>query len=72
MSYISIDKDTYFNSHGKMPRGLGGWWFELLGDGFGQSQTTQIFEHFGMFSDAKKAAVKRARELGATTVKVLS
>ena len=70
MSYIVIDRDTYFNSHGKMPRGLGGWWFALLGHDFGQP-TTQIFESYGLFADAKKAAVKRARELGATTVKVL-
>ncbi len=71
MSYIFIDRNTYFNSHGKMPRGLGGWWFELLGDDFGQPQTTQIFESFGLFGEAKKAAIKRAKELGATTVKVL-
>jgi len=64
---MRIITNTYFNSHGKAPRGFGGWMFQLESGGIDFKQ----FYFNGSFSDAKKAAVKDARENGATAVRVL-
>ncbi len=66
---MRVETNAFFNAHGKNPRGVGGWWFNLLD---GDRRCRGDFQFFGMFTEAKRAAVAKAREVGATTVQVLS
>jgi hypothetical protein len=49
-------------SHGKQPKGFGGWAFRINGE-------TKFFS--GNYADAKRAAVEYAKMVGATSVTVL-
>ncbi len=64
---IIVETRSYEAAHGKSPRGFGGWWFEI-----GGGVTVQTGKFQGMYSEAKRRAIKWARERGATTVRVLS
>ena len=64
---MRVETNKYFASHGKNPKGFGGWWFEFLMGGIDFMQ----FEFTGSYTDAKKAAVAKARANGATVVRVL-
>lgn len=65
---VYVETNSYVAAHGKNPRGFGGWWFELSGGGFDLGQ----FNFTGLYGEAKRAAKVRAKEVGATTVRVLS
>jgi len=63
---ITINDHNYRNTYCKAPRGLGDWMFEF--DGSNQ----KIIRLHGSYSEAKKQAVKYARELGYEYGQVLS
>ncbi len=51
----------YEASHGKAPKGWGGWWLEVTGtDGTGR-YTTEVYKETGTLSEAKKQAVARMK-----------
>jgi hypothetical protein len=52
-------------AHGKKPKGLGNWAFFFDGN-----RSVAPFWFYGMYSSAKVAALKKARELGAEDVEV--
>ena len=66
---VYVETNSYVAAHGKNPRGFGGWWFLLLTP---NRQSFGEFNFTGLYGEAKKQAVAKAREVGASTVKVLS
>ena len=64
---MRVETDTFFFSHGQRPRGFGLWMFSLTGGGFDLGE----FSHSGTFTEARKAAVAKAREVGASKVTAL-
>ena len=66
---MRVETNEYFNAHGKAPRGFGGWWFQLL-DATRRDQGDFTFT--GTYTEARKAAVAKAKEMNCTTVRVLS
>lgn len=70
----TLDTSAFVSAHGKEPRG-GDWWaFDFCtGNPRSGGQLVVGCQFFsGTFAKAKKAALKRAAELGATYVLVLS
>ena len=70
-------KDRYEFANGKRPSGRGHWMFGLgpksnHENGDGSIKHNQVFQHYGMFTDAQAAARKAARAAGHTEVHVLS
>jgi hypothetical protein len=63
MKTIVNGTNSYRFSHGHKPRGYGLWWFKV-GDIY--------FSFMGFYSDAKKAAIKKAKEINAVYVEILS
>lgn len=60
---IRVDTNTYRASHGKEPKGNSGMWmFDING---------KEYTFNGNYGDAKKQAMKKAKELGAYSIKVL-
>ena len=61
---VSISTSSYEFSHGKKPKGCGTWAF-LIGK-------EQFWFNNMMYSEAKKQAVKQAKELNIFSIKVES
>lgn len=62
----------YTFSHGAKPRGFGYWIFELVGfDATGRRWKVQHNEPQANYGEAKKRALKKARDMGAHSVEVL-
>jgi len=59
---MRTDTTKYIWAHGRAPRGKGFWWFAV---------GNQAVQHVGSYADAKRAAVRRARQIGASHVEVL-
>lgn len=57
-------KERYAFEHGHRPSGHGTWAFQIAG-------LTEPFFYNGTFTDACAAARNKARELGATTARIL-
>jgi hypothetical protein len=81
---MKINTNTYFNSHGKNPRGFGHWMFEISGGRiekmspsfksfFGNplDDNHVVRSHTGTYTDAKQEMVRIASLLGGTAIKVL-
>ena len=62
---VRVSTSDFRFSHGKSPRGFGGWVFEF-NHAFVERAPT------GSFAEAKKWAINRAVQLGTTTVEVCS
>lgn len=60
---IRVDTSSYEASHSKKPSGYGNWAFEINGE--------TVFLK-GTYSSTKQQAIKKAKELKATSIKVLS
>jgi hypothetical protein len=63
-----FDQDSvkdYTFTHGKAPKGIGGWLF-----GLGRNGSWTEISYFGTFTEAKKQAMREARALGCDTVTV--
>jgi hypothetical protein len=58
---VTVNTTKFQFSHGKSPRGTGFWFFEA---------SNQTFSFFGSFAEAKKEAVKWAKENGFNQVEV--
>ena len=70
-------KDYYEFANGKRPSGRGHWMFGLgpksnHENADGSIKHNQVFQHYGMFTDAQAAARKAAKAAGHTEVHVLS
>ena len=70
-------KDHYEFANGKRPSGRGHWMFGLGPKSNHQNEDgsikhNQVFQHYGMFTDAQATARKAARAAGHTEVHVLS
>ena len=61
-SSIRIDTDSYYASHGISPKGNELWIFDIAGAQCGYA---------GMYSDAKKKAIKQAKAIGENSITVL-
>lgn len=62
---MTVRTERYEGSMGKLPRGYGNWWF---GDKAGLWE----FSFYGSYSEAKREAIRTAREAGIDTIYVLS
>jgi len=62
-----IKTEQYQWSHGHTPRGRGMWVFELTGYTY---SGVEVFSHTGTYSESKRAAIAKAREISATTILV--
>lgn len=60
---VRVDTTAYRFSHGKEPRGYSGMWMFTIND--------KDYSFSGNYSDAKKQAIKKAKELGAYSIKTL-
>lgn len=56
----------YEFTHGSKPKGMGCWSFQLHRDG---GSSTEVFVN-GTFTEAKKEAMRQARDLGCRVVTV--
>lgn len=55
---MRTNTEHYVMGHGKKPRGIGCWTFNITGtDGNGSYLTESVMEH-GIFGEAKKMAVR--------------
>lgn len=63
---MRVCTENYVATHGKAPKGFGLWFFSLGRNGSWTDVSTTA-----SYTDAKKWAVKQARELGCTEVVVL-
>lgn len=73
-SKVSVYTDEYVWNHGHRPYGFGTWIFQI-GHKKGSVPawlTDNWFEYLGTYTEAKKAAIDHAADLGITFVKVLS
>jgi hypothetical protein len=66
---IRVETNTFEASHGKKPRGYGHWMFETCITGHGTPVLNAGFT--GMYSEAKRTAIKWARSYGEIAIKVL-
>ena len=68
--HVGIDDALYYRSHGKAPRGRGGWLFFIDGD----RDASRAFNANGTFAEARKVAMaeakRRAVEAGVNFVMV--
>ena len=60
-------RESYRASHGTYPHGRGHWVFEMM-----TAYGVRTFEHTGMYSEACRAAKRAAREMMASSVRVMS
>ena len=60
---VRVETTEFQFAHGRMPRGRGRWMFA-----FGRGEATFAAE--GTFAEARAAAVREARRVGADTVRV--
>ena len=72
-----VDASEFIRAHGRAPRGFGSWAFEFIIPGQGRdgdvaSSPKTYWVHQSLYAAARRRAVKRARELGALIVVVLS
>ena len=58
---IRVETSAYEASHGRKPKGYGGWWFEIAGE---------WASFTGTFTQAKGKAISLAQDRGAYVVKV--
>ena len=61
---ITVNKQEYENTHGKLPKGYGIWRFHFGGFSYGSSISERFsvdFESTGTFSEAVKAAKSALR-----------
>ena len=66
--FIEVLTGEYQFVHGRKPRGTGQWGFN-----FDQNDDIRrVFWYNGPFAEAKRAAIKQARQLGHTVVRVAS
>lgn len=64
-SYVTVDTSKYENAHGKKPRGVGGWAFEIKGK--------ELFAPGSLpYEKALSWAKEQAQKVNATMIKVLS
>ena len=63
---VAVDTSQYEASHGRAPRGFGGWWFHV-----GAGQGGPVLQERGNYGDCKRAAIARAQSLGASVIIVL-
>lgn len=80
---VRVSTSAFEFAHGRAPRGRGGWAFEFVRAG-ARLENPEAAHHGGdlafawwapgslLFSEARRWAVARARELGATEVRVCS
>lgn len=73
---LEIDTDAFWRSHGRGPRGRGGWLFQMEDeDGrqidAGHPVWGEIYAANGSYAEALKAAKAAARRLGACSITVL-
>lgn len=66
-----VNTDHYEIAWGKKPRGRGSWAFDLGNHG-GTVADHEPFWFNGSYGDAKKAALKAAKERGSAEIIVLS
>jgi hypothetical protein len=64
---VSVSTTKFQFAHGNKPRGYGQWCFHLLDD---QGRTVADVWHTGLYSEAKKAAVTRAKFAGSQDVEL--
>ena len=70
---VEVRTDAYWRSHGRGPRGRGGWLFQLE-DAAGRLLDAQhpiwneLYAAKGTYGEALKAAKAEARRLGAATI----
>jgi hypothetical protein len=67
MTKPQIKTEQYQWSQGHTPRGRGMWVFELTGYTYAGVES---FSHTGTYSEAKRAAIAKAREINASTIVV--
>jgi len=60
---IRVETNHYKFTHGKMPRGIGNWFFKI-----GKEEK----EFYGKYSDAAKKAKEYAKEKGETSIEVMT
>lgn len=68
LSDVHVDTNDFRASHGKEPRGAGGWAF-TFGERFGRYEFAPRCETYG---EAKRWAIRRGADLGVTTVYLCS
>ena len=69
---MRVETNAYEGAHGKRPRGFGAWYFEFTGtteSGVGFKSQATFTANYGM---AAVKAMRHARNLGASTCRVLS
>jgi hypothetical protein len=69
MAKITVNTDSFFFAHGKMPRGRGWWLFWLTTE---DRCRVAEFEVTGLYSDALAAAKAHARVNGYSEIVVCS
>ena len=62
---MTVSTSQYQAAHARKPRGTG-WWFFLASAGGFQFE----FTHVGTYTEAKKAAIKWARSINASSLEV--
>jgi len=60
-------RESYRASHGTYPRGHGHWMFEMM-----TPYGVRTFEYTGMYSEATRQAFRAARQMMASSVRVMS
>ena len=65
---IEVNTNRYQFSHGKMPRGRGNWCFYMSRSD--NDPNKQFWINDASYAEAKKQAIKKARELGVTIITV--
>ena len=60
-------RENYRASHGTYPRGQGRWMFEMM-----TAYGARTFEYTGTYSQATREAFRAAREMMASSVRVMS
>lgn len=63
---VEVNTQEFKRSYMKEPKGRGGWIFRM-----GRGKDAKEINFSGKFADARKAAVKKARELGVDEIFVL-
>ena len=64
---MRVETTQYEASHGKAPKGRGGWMFSFLISGH---WTAPVHVGFATYAEARKEAVRRAARAGASVIRV--
>ena len=69
---VRVDNSDFVRSHGKQPRGFAGWAFQCSDPRVLGIDWDNVFQYYGLFTDASDWARAWAESRGADVVFVLS